>query len=77
MLQVSNMSKIRKTSVLVAPPEHIASRSLGKLGDEVELSPFYTHGILNHVFKILPSSVVSKYLHNMNRGIQKKALRKR
>merc|ERR1711879_74279 len=35
---VSNMSKIRKTSVMVASPEHIASRSLGKLGDDVELS---------------------------------------
>lgn len=40
------MSKIRKTSILVSSPEHIATRSLGKLGDQIELSPFYTHGIL-------------------------------
>jgi 17beta-estradiol 17-dehydrogenase / very-long-chain 3-oxoacyl-CoA reductase len=43
---VSNMSKIRRPSLMVASPEHIAQRSVGRLGDEVELSPFYTHGII-------------------------------
>jgi len=75
-LVVSNMSKVRKTSMIVCSPEVIATRSLGKLGDEIELSPFYTHGILNHVFKILPNSFTSNYLYKMNKGIQKKALRK-
>ena len=43
---VSNMSKIRKTSLLVTSPELIAARSIGRLGEEFELSPFHTHGIL-------------------------------
>jgi len=74
---VSNMSKIRKTSLLVTSPELIAARSIGRLGEEYELSPFHTHGILNRAFNILPLSVSLKYLHNMNKATQKRALRKR
>lgn len=74
---VSNMSKIRRTSVTVASPDVIAARSLGRLGCEYELSPFHTHGMINYFLNVLPMSFVMGQLYKMNRGIQKRALRKR
>jgi 17beta-estradiol 17-dehydrogenase / very-long-chain 3-oxoacyl-CoA reductase len=46
---VSNMSKIRKPSLTVAAPEHIARRSLARVGGDVEISPFWTHAIMMYV----------------------------
>mmetsp|Transcript_23503 Transcript_23503/g.40183 ORF Transcript_23503/g.40183 Transcript_23503/m.40183 type:complete len:307 (+) Transcript_23503:26-946(+) len=74
---VSNMSKIRKTGLMVTSPELIATRSLGRLGCEYELSPFHTHGIINYLLNVAPLSVTMGYLHNMNKATQKRALRKR
>lgn len=74
---VSNMSKIRRTSLMVSSPAHIAKRSIDRLGCEYELSPYYFHGIIIYLLNALPLSITLSYLLGMNEGIQKKALRKK
>lgn len=76
-LVVSNMSKIRKASLMVCTPEHIASHSVGRLGCEYELSPYWFHAIINRVLGNLPLSISLGQLLKMNEGIQKAALRKK
>ena len=39
------MSKIRKTSLIVASPQAIASRSIDRLGKDIELSPYFFHDL--------------------------------
>ena len=43
--KVSQMSKIRKTSLIVASPQAIASRSIDRLGKDIELSPYFFHDL--------------------------------
>jgi len=75
---VSNMSKIRRTSLMVCAPELIAARSVGRLGKELELSPYHFHGLLNHVMgQIAPLSTIVGYIHKTNIGIRTRALRKK
>jgi len=75
---VSNMSKIRRTSLLVCSPEAIAHQSVSRLGHELELSPYWVHGAIIHVMgNILPLSFVIQKLYGMNLATQRKALRKR
>ena len=47
---VSNMSKIRRTSLMVSSPAHIAKRSIDRLGCEYEISPYYFHAIIMYHF---------------------------
>jgi len=77
-LVVSNMSKIRRTSLMVCAPEHIAARSIGRLGKELELSPYHFHGFLNHVMgQVAPLSTITGYLMKTNIGIRARALKKK
>ena len=45
-LVVSNMSKVRKASLMVSTPNYIARRTLARAGKDVELSPYYVHAII-------------------------------
>jgi len=49
---VSNMSKIRKPSLMVAAPQHIARRSLARVGADVEISPYWMHAIMMYVSRV-------------------------
>jgi 17beta-estradiol 17-dehydrogenase / very-long-chain 3-oxoacyl-CoA reductase len=74
---VSNMSKMKRTSLMVSSPAHIAKRSIDRLGCEFELSPYYIHAIIIYLLNVLPLSFVEKKLLSMNEGIQRRALRKK
>merc|ERR1712217_383336 len=76
-LVVSQMSKIRKASLLVATPEHIASRSINRLGAEVELSPYLIHDLTNKVFSSLPTPFSTNFLRGENIKTNKRAIAKK
>jgi len=74
---VSNMSKIRKPSLKVASPGAIARRSLGRLGAEPSLSPYYVHEILQTLMAdLLPRSKALSIVAGENESVRKRALRR-
>jgi len=78
-MTVSNMSKIRKPSLLagVATPESIVKGSLATLGVEPRWSPFWVHAIIEYVLvNILPLGVTLDKINGLHQGIKKKALEK-
>jgi len=74
---VSNMSKIRKATLLVCSPAHIAKRSIDRLGCEYEISPYHIHAILIYVFSKLPLFITESYMLSRNEDTQKRAERKK
>jgi len=75
-LVVSNMSKVRKTSLMVASPEAIASASIDTLGKRLEYSPHWFHRLIIAVQLAMPRSFALGFLRDYNVKIQKAALRK-
>jgi len=77
-MTVSNMSKIRRSSLLagVTTPEVIAKGSVDTLGQEIHWSPFWLHGLIEYVFAALPLSFVLNKINVMHQDIRKRALAK-
>jgi len=75
-LVVSNMSKIRRTSLFVSSPEVIAKSTLDNLGREVVWCPALMHSIQEWVMRILPRDMIIKQVHRVNLTTKKRALRK-
>jgi len=79
-LVVSNMSKIRKASLLqgVCNPDVIVKGSLHNLGYEIHWSPFWFHALQEWAMKrVLPLSyTLNNIMLKMHIGIRKRALAK-
>jgi len=77
-MTASNMSKIRKASLLagVTTPQVIAKGSVDTLGQEIHWSPFWLHGLIEFVFAALPLSVVLSKINGLHQSIRIRALAK-
>lgn len=76
-LVVSNMSKVRKASLMVSTPNYIARRTLARAGKDVELSPYYVHAIIVRVLESLPVRTCTNILFGQNMNTYKRAMRKK
>jgi 17beta-estradiol 17-dehydrogenase / very-long-chain 3-oxoacyl-CoA reductase len=74
---VSNMSKIRKPSLMVAAPQHIARRSLARVGADVEISPYWMHAIMIRVLESLPVGISLGQVFKTNYATRARALKKK
>jgi len=75
-LVVSNMSKVRRSSMFVPSASTVARNSLGRLEADISFTPYYVHRILESVLKVLPRKLVLDKLLGYNLDVEKRGLRK-
>lgn len=76
MFVVSNMSKIRRSSLTVPTADAYAKAAVGAIGHSGTISPYWTHAILVGLITQLPWLITAPVIMNMHQGIRKKAIRK-
>jgi len=87
LMQVSNMSKIRRTSLLVPSAASWVNSTLasiglprGAQGRPHEMTPYWTHALLDYatgLFGYFSEVAAIKVIAYMHRDIRKRALRKK
>jgi len=73
----TNMSKIRKSSLMVPTPEVYAKNAVDTLGNVARTGGYKWHDLQLGVLGMLPTGFATNYLHNMHKSIRKAALRKK
>jgi len=73
---VSNMSKIRKPSLMVPTPETFVRSALARLGVDERTSGYWFHDLMNLAIDTLPRSVMAKVIYGQSQSIKKRALKK-
>ncbi|EKM54109.1 uncharacterized protein PHACADRAFT_257722 [Phanerochaete carnosa HHB-10118-sp] len=83
---ISNMSKIRKSTLLVPPPKLYVKAVLAKIGlpcgalftgRPFTSTPYWSHALLDWFIHVLGwRSAIAGVVHNMHRDIRRRALRK-
>jgi len=76
MFVVSNMSKIRRSSLTVPTADSYAKASVAAMGYSGTISPYWSHAITVGILNQLPWWLTSGVIMNMHKGIRKKAIRK-
>lgn len=86
-LVTSNMSKIKRTSMLIPNPKNFVRATLRQIGlnggaqeRAFTLTPYWSHALMHwgiHTFVGVYSSLVAKINYNMHVDIRKRALRKK
>jgi 17beta-estradiol 17-dehydrogenase / very-long-chain 3-oxoacyl-CoA reductase len=76
---VSNMSKIRKPSLLggVCNPDVIAKGSLNSLGQDVKCNPFFMHALIEWVVHTAPANFMLNKILSTNLATEARALRRK
>jgi len=74
---VSKMSKIRKSSIMVATPEQFASAFVKQIGYEPFVIPYWSHDLQLSASKLLPSSVLANLLLSKGLDVRTRALKKK
>ena len=75
-LVVSNMSKIRKSSMMVPSPEIFVKSALARLGVDDRTCGYWFHDIMMLAVETFPRSVIANYAYDHSQVIKKAALRK-
>jgi 17beta-estradiol 17-dehydrogenase / very-long-chain 3-oxoacyl-CoA reductase len=70
---VSNMSKIRKASLMVCNPDVIAKGSLNSLGQDLHCNPFFMHALLDWVVRTAPENFMLNKIRTTNEAIGARA----
>ncbi|EGC36080.1 hypothetical protein DICPUDRAFT_78235 [Dictyostelium purpureum] len=74
---VSNMSKVRRTSLFVPSPEAFTRSAVATIGHEKITTGYWSHEIQAFFIKSLPEFVTEKILFDMHLGQRKRALNKK
>jgi len=73
---VSNMSKIKKSSITVPTPETYVKAAVKQIGYDNAVSPYWTHSLQLWVLSLLPESVGTMITMSMHQTIRKKGMKK-
>jgi 17beta-estradiol 17-dehydrogenase / very-long-chain 3-oxoacyl-CoA reductase len=73
----TNMSKIKKSSLLVPTPKEYVKSVLGRVGGGFTSTPYWTHQVLDFVSDFVPMSLLMDQSFKLHVDIRKRALRKK
>ena len=76
-LQVSKMSKIRRSSLTVPTPRAYARAGLRTVGYEPRVSPFWAHAAMWAIVASLPEWFMDNVRYGQSMSIRKRALKKK
>jgi len=74
---VSNMSKIRKSSVGTPSPDRWVTSAVNAIGHGASVVPYWFHALQYTVLRLLPRAALAKYLVGLHVGIRQRALKKK
>ena len=73
----TNMSKIRKSSLLVPSAKQYAQACLSNFGNSISSTPYYSHALIDAILdRFVPLGVQLKLIYKANNSIRQKALKK-
>lgn len=73
---VSNMSKIKKSSLTVPTSDSYAYYAVKNIGYSGQISPHPIHALIFFVLNFVPSYFLEKYIGKLHQTIRKKAMKK-
>jgi 17beta-estradiol 17-dehydrogenase / very-long-chain 3-oxoacyl-CoA reductase len=71
------MANRSKATLTVPEPADFVAASLGKLGNGLTISPFWSHALILYALGCLPHALLVPYVHNMHVDIRKRSIRKK
>jgi len=74
---VSNMSKIRRSSLNVPTPNVFVRSALSRLGIDSRTCGYWAHDIMNFVTEIVPKCILVDVVYGQMKAIKAKALKKK
>ena len=74
---VSNMSKIRRSSLNVPSPDIFVRSALSRLGIDSRTCGYWAHDIMNFVTEVVPRSLLVDVVYGQMKTIKAKALKKK
>ena len=75
-LVVSNMSKIRKPSLMVPSPNTFVKSALARLGIDDRTCGYWFHDIMMLAIDTFPRSMIANYVYGQSQIVKKRALKK-
>jgi len=73
---VSNMSKIRNSSLFVPSPGSYARFAVSQIGYSGEISPYPLHAIVHFLQNFVPNILVEKYISHLHHSVRQKGMKK-
>jgi 17beta-estradiol 17-dehydrogenase / very-long-chain 3-oxoacyl-CoA reductase len=73
----TNMSKIRKSSLMVPTPNAFVKSVLANCGGAISSTPYWSHRILDWITDFIPKGLLIDQSYKLHIDIRKRALRKR
>lgn len=74
---VSNMSKMKRSSLAVPKPEAFVASALARLGIDSRTTGFWAHDIMNFAVEHFPEFLIVNIVFNQMKGIKARALKKK
>jgi len=74
---VSNLSKIRRPSLMVPTPNVFVRSALSRLGIDSRTCGFWSHDIINFIAEIVPRSILVDHVYKEMKSTKARALKKK
>lgn len=71
------MANRSKASATIPEPADFVAASLGKLGNGLTISPFWSHALIVYALGCLPHALLVPYVHSMHVDIRARSIRKK
>ena len=74
---VSNMSKIRRSSINVPTPDIFVRSALSRLGIDARTTGYWAHDVMLWFIECVPKNLLTSIVHGQMKGLRARALKKK